>query len=130
MAHNSIAAEQELKGLRSQLAVAEGTAAAELKASQLAAEKSGAAHAVVRALREQIKQLEHRIKEVEPVVSEHAILRYLERVRGLDLEEVRLAILDHRTVDSIKFARNGKIKKNDYTVAFKDNVVTTILVPE
>jgi len=36
-----------------------------------------------------------------PVVSEHALLRYLERVQGIDLDEVRSRILSERTIGVI-----------------------------
>lgn len=61
-----------------------------------------------------------------PIISEHAILRYLERVKGVDIEELKNEILDHNTVAQIKFAGNCTIKKANYTLVVKNNTIITI----
>lgn len=61
-----------------------------------------------------------------PIVSEHAILRYLERVKGIDIEAVRNEIMDERTETMVKFASSGRIKKDTHVLVVKNNVIITV----
>jgi hypothetical protein len=67
----------------------------------------------------------------EIVVSEHAILRYLERVAGVNLDEVREKILSpsvRKYIDELgsgKFPQNGS-ETGKYRVVVKNRVVTTV----
>ena len=119
----SVSATHELKGLQTRLKQAEVDLEQAVQATKSCSQKENAARNEVRNLRTKIEQLQK--SNAEPVVSEHAILRYLERVHGLDLEMVRQAILDESTTKHIKFARNGKIKRADGTIVFQNNVVVT-----
>lgn len=80
---------------------------------------------------QQIKFIEYKIsafKEKELRVSEHAILRYLERKEGIDIKEIKEKILSpwvrtcHEQLGSGKFP----LKDNDLKAIIKDNVVVTI----
>lgn len=62
----------------------------------------------------------------EPIVSEHAILRYLERVNGVNIRVIIDEIMDDTTKSTIKFMKNGKIKRDNYTIVVKNNVVVSI----
>lgn len=66
------------------------------------------------------------INASQPIVSEHAILRYLERVKGMDIESLKNEILDHKTVEHIKFAKNCNIKKATHTLVVKNNTIITV----
>jgi len=48
------------------------------------------------------------LKVVDPIVTEHAILRYLERTMDLDMDEIKNKILSESTVEQIKILGNGK----------------------
>ena len=87
-----------------------------------------------RTLRGKIKGVEksiQRLTQKEIVVTEHAMLRYIERVLKLDLEEVRKRILSPKVrgyIDELgsgKFPQNGE-ETNKYRVVVKNRVVTTI----
>ena len=79
-----------------------------------------------------IKDLEKRIAECnvkgEPIVSEHALLRYLERVKGVNIAELTAEILDTNTKKAIEFAGMSKIsiKKEVATLIVKNRVVITV----
>lgn len=60
------------------------------------------------------------------IVSEHALLRWLERVDGVDLEALRLRILSGTTASSIEFAGTGTVQKEGHTLVFKDRVIVTV----
>jgi hypothetical protein len=67
----------------------------------------------------------------EIVVSEHAVLRYLERVQGIGLDEIRKKILTSSVVDLIDKleAGNGQypVKEGGFSIRLKDNVIVTII---
>lgn len=76
-----------------------------------------------------IKDLETKIKKElnsSVVISEHAILRYLERVKGIDLEEIKQELLDEKTYNMIDFAKSCRVKKSGYDIIAKNNVIVTI----
>ena len=51
------------------------------------------------------------------VISEHAILRYLERVKGFNLEDIKNEMLDARTRESLK------VEVFPYNVSFQEDFV-------
>jgi hypothetical protein len=121
---SAIVTSQELKGYQSQLAKAQADA-------QVAAAALSAAQREHSLAQNKAKQLEAKIKElqessVEPIVSEHAMLRWLERVNGLSLDQVRAVILGDGTADMIKFMKSGKISKDGHTLIVKNNTVVTV----
>ena len=119
----SVAATHELKGLQTRLKQAEIDLEQASQATKVSSQKENSARGLVRSLRAKIEELQKSTSK--PVVTEHAILRYLQRVHGLDLEMVRDAILDEATTKHIQFARTGKIKRADGTIVFQNNVVVT-----
>ena len=62
----------------------------------------------------------------EPIVSEHALLRYLERKMGVDFDALRQEILAGGTSKAISFVNSGRVQKNGMTLIIKNNVVLTI----
>jgi hypothetical protein len=66
----------------------------------------------------------------QPVVSDHAMIRYLERVYGLDLAMLADEILDGRR-ESIMKCETGKwITSQGVTLIVKGRVVVTVIGPE
>lgn len=72
-----------------------------------------------------INALKERGKDI--VISEHAILRYIERVVGMDIEDLKKDILPEMTKLQIKALGNGVFPAQTHKVRVKDNVVITIL---
>ena len=63
-----------------------------------------------------------------PSVSEHAILRYIERVKGFDLSVLEKEIMTEKVVDMINYMVNGRIKLNNgHEAVIKDKTVVTIV---
>ena len=79
----------------------------------------------------QLKNVGQQIKDLsksEPVVTEHALLRYAERVMGLDLDEVKAQILKPETVAQIKALGNGSYPiGNGRQAVVKDMSVVSIV---
>jgi chromosome segregation ATPase len=62
------------------------------------------------------------------VVSEHAILRYFERVLGFDLDTIRKKVLDTNTEQLIKSLGDGSYPvETTHKIKVRDNTVVTIL---
>lgn len=126
----NISLSQELKGLRSRLAEAEGEYAAAMEEVRAAQRRASAAQNTVTQFEARIAEIEAALAQSpDPSVSEHAVLRYVERVMGVDIAQVRANILTEPTRKAIAFARTGKHKRDDCTVVFKDNVVVTVGAP-
>ena len=61
----------------------------------------------------------------KPTVSEHAVVRYMERVMGFDIESLREKILTPTVMDAMKCGAT-KVKADNMTVWIKGNEITTI----
>ena len=73
---------------------------------------------------EEIKKLKEGNKII---VSEHAMLRYIERVLGIDLKEIERRILTDEVKEQYKIVGNGRFPINDeFRALIRDNVVVTI----
>ena len=75
-------------------------------------------------IREEIKKLKEGNKII---VSEHAMLRYIERVLGINLKEIEKCILTDEVKEQYKIVGNGRFPINDeFRALIRDNVVVTI----
>ena len=63
----------------------------------------------------------------DPVVSEHAIIRWLERVKGIDLNEIRAEILDGRSNQIRQLGSCNFKLPNGMKMVVRGHVVVTIL---
>lgn len=66
------------------------------------------------------------VMEREPRITDHARIRYLERVHGFDFEEQRALLLDDDAKAAIRMGVK-KIKRKDYTLVVNGNSVVTVL---
>lgn len=67
------------------------------------------------------------ISKTETIITEHAMLRYVERVLNIDLDEIKEAILTDEIKNQIKILGvNGKFSNKNFRVVVKDNKVVTI----
>lgn len=74
-------------------------------------------------LRESLEQTQNS----EPKVSDHAMLRYFERVLGFDLRQIEAEILCEelkKMTDTL--GKSGKFPVKDFKVVMKNNTITTI----
>lgn len=93
----------ELKALQVQLSKAQADEKAKKETLAAASRDHNAARERVAALERQIATATQ-----EPHVTEHALLRYIERIYGVDLEEMRRQILTPTTVTAIRTLGSGK----------------------
>lgn len=79
-----------------------------------------------------VKTLEETIKNAGQkksiTVSDHARLRYLERVRGIDIDQMDREILNDKTVSLIRqLGGNGTYPNADFCLKLNDYTVVTII---
>jgi chromosome segregation ATPase len=61
-------------------------------------------------------------------VSEHAIVRYFERVKGFDIEQVEKEILSEQVLNLVdKLGGNGSYPNGGFSVVMKNYTVTTVV---
>ena len=61
-------------------------------------------------------------------VSEHAIIRYMERVKGVDISEIEKEILTDDVLLWVeKLGGSGKYPVSDFHIVMKDYTVTTVV---
>lgn len=66
-----------------------------------------------------------------PRVSDHAIVRYLERVKGMDIKALKKEILSDGLATKVRQLGDGYYPvKGKYKIRVKDGVVVTVLKPQ
>ena len=75
-----------------------------------------------------LKTIKDKLKEQkEIVISEHAMLRYIERELNIDLNEIKERILTDRLINSIQTCGNGKYPIGNAKAVVKNNIIVTII---
>lgn len=118
---------REIKGLQSQLSKAQGDAAAlKLDIANKQREHNQKLE-VIRGLKAKISSISNN-KNVR--VSEHALIRYFERVKGFNTEDIEKEILSADILKMIEtLGGSGTFPNaNGYQLLMKDYTVTTIIV--
>ena len=81
----------------------------------------------IQKLKTQIKKLQSN-EDNKLKVSEHAIVRYFERVKGFNIEEIEKEILADEVIKMVEtLGGKGKYPNKDFTVVMQDFTVTTII---
>jgi predicted DNA binding CopG/RHH family protein len=116
---------RKIKGLKSQLKKMEGDAEA-LKVEAANKQRE------YNAKRNKIQTLKYEIERLDKNgnirVSEHAIVRYFERVKGFDISEIEKEILTDEVLKLVEqLGGNGGYPNKDFKVLMKDFTVTTII---
>lgn len=116
----------ELKALQGQLAKARADETAKHEELKTAAKEYRAAQQRANQLQKQINAAIEAAKE--PIVSEHALLRYLERVHNIDLEALKAMILTPQLSNAIKTLGSGKypLSGGGGKAVVKDKVIVSI----
>jgi hypothetical protein len=84
-------------------------------------------HHKKRALQAANRRIERIKGESEIVVSNHALLRFAERVLKIDFEEIKKSILSDQVLRLYKELGNGKYPNGTYHVVIENNCVKTIM---
>lgn len=84
--------------------------------------------AQLQSYKEQLLKLQKNSQEL--IVSEHAVLRYLQRVYGLDLEKLNSEIVPESLKSRIASLGNGTYAADGFRIRVVDNMVVTVLESE
>lgn len=112
----------ELKQIRIRLSKAESEAGS-IREDIRVAQKRGAE---IRKLIVELKQKIERFKGKKPIITEHALLRYFERVLEYNLDSIINGLLTDNAIAMIAEMPNGKIPSLGCRLIVKDGVVVTI----
>lgn len=80
----------------------------------------------------QLKNIKNQLETIRKrdggiVITEHAILRYLERVKGINLETAKEEILSPKAREIALTLNNGKIPSGNHKVILKNNRVVSVV---
>jgi len=78
----------------------------------------------------EIRKIEESLKKStrkEVIVSEHAILRFIERVIGVDLEEIQEKILPPGNSEAVMSFGDGTFPVDDHIIQVRNGVIVTVL---
>lgn len=76
-----------------------------------------------------LKQKMATVNAGKPIITDHAVVRYLERVKGMNIAEVEKEILSEATIELVKkFEGVGTFPCDGFRIVVKNNVVVTIKI--
>ena len=116
----------ELKNLQTRLQRAEADLRQASDEARVAQERESALRRQRDEIMRQIKAIEDAAVTVEPVITEHALLRYIERVMGVDLAAIKEEMLGGRMREMITTLKTGSFPGGDYKLVVKNGVVITV----
>lgn len=120
---------RKIKGLQTQLKTLEGDASAlKNEISNKQREYSQKLNSI-NSIKEEISKLK-KVVDSDFRVSEHAIVRYFERVKGFNIDDIQKEILNDKIKEMTKtIGSNGTFPNDGFSVIIKDSTVTTVIVP-
>lgn len=131
----------ELKNLQTQLTKAEAQLKGAKEEKSLANQKVSTVEGRVKSLKQKIDRLTKKNDKI--VITEHAMLRYLERVYGLDIAALKQEMMPDKTEETIKTMGGGKFpvtpngssvsltrQFDQFTLLVKRNTVTSVITPD
>lgn len=97
-------------------------------------EKQSATIKEISSVNTQISQINKQIEDIKkgkftliPTVTEHALVRFLQRVSLVDVEAIREKIITPEVMEQIKELGDGRYPCNEYILVVAGNRVVTIL---
>jgi hypothetical protein len=79
-----------------------------------------------------IRDIDKKIKNLKkdgksPIITEHAILRYLERYKGIDIEKIKKEILPEHVLKQILFLKSGSFPINELIkIIVRNKIIVTV----
>ena len=122
--HNHV----ELKGAQVRLAKAKAELNVAYQEKRDIEERIATLRCKATAIEKEVQSLQ---TESGVLVSEHAMLRYLERVMHLDLDKIKEKMLTPDVVKAVDHFHGGEIPHTEgYTLCVRENVVTTVVTED
>ena len=77
--------------------------------------------------RKKRREIRNAKKKPELRVSDHAIMRYFERVMGYDIDEIKAEIINQEVVSQVRvLGKSGRFSNGRFHVVMEDGVVATV----
>ena len=78
----------------------------------------------------ELVKVQNRLKQLKSnvILTDHAIVRYLERVEKVDIEKIKKILLDEGTGELIKTMQPKKIKRDTYSLLVHGSTITTVVI--
>ena len=78
--------------------------------------------------RTQISKIQSSLKQLQArvVITEHAKLRYLERVKGINMADIEQEILSNDLEKQILALGSGKFNRNGFRLIVRNNAIVTV----
>ena len=80
----------------------------------------------INGFQKKIEQLKSQ-KNDDLIISEHAMLRYIERVMGIDLQDLQDKILPKDKIQAVEAMGNCTYSLGEHKITVKDGVVVTVI---
>lgn len=79
-------------------------------------------------IQDELDEIKRQIKVInsDVTISDHAVVRYFERVLGYNIEEIRNTICPSDVKKKVKVLTNCKYPVKDFEIVVKDNKVVTV----
>lgn len=81
---------------------------------------------------ETVKSIQREITQLtlEPLVTEHAMLRYFERVLGFNMSDIKNKIMPTETLEKIRRLGDGEYPVEDFSIKCRQNAIVTVLTKD
>ena len=97
----------------------------------------------MQSLDQEIEIMEHTLLELEVernltelalsksiIVTDHAIIKYLERIKSMNIEEIKGIILTPKLEEVIMVTGDGEYPNGDFKLVVRNNAVITVITGE
>lgn len=74
-----------------------------------------------------LQEIDKLSNKTEIKISDHAIVRYFQRVKGIDLDQVRKEILSPSVLSWVETLGDGTYPSQDCKLVIRDNTVVTVM---
>ena len=118
----------ELKHLQQRIGQCQGNIKLQQAAIKEAEDRIKHERTTMHKLEQELQQLKKQSEAI--IVSEHAMLRYFERVLKFNLQEIREKILPPSLEEKVRTLGSGTYPANGHRVRVKGNVAITILTDD
>lgn len=110
---------RKIKGLKYQIKKMEGDAEALKTEISIKQRELSQKQNTIKSLKQQVQKIDNN-KNIK--VSEHAIIRYLERIKGVDIEEIEKEILSDEVLNLVeKLGGNGGYPNKNFKVLMSND---------
>lgn len=82
----------------------------------------------IKDIKKQLEKLKKKNQPAEITISDHALIRYMERILGADVKELKNKLITDNLKNQVStLGPNGTYSAGEYKVILKNNVVVTII---